>query len=108
MYSGTVEMTNSLATSHQMLTLHDVYEPLEDNQTSKTSYVLQTLWKDLSSDYDIIGLYCTSEGDLKSKVLVAYIYDAMCQFHQFNFRVVCDGMQTLLPRRLCATEMGHM
>ena len=64
-------------TSQQMLTLH-VYEALED-ETSKTSYVLQTLWRDLSSDYDIIGPYYTSEGGLKSKFLVAWhVYMMPC------------------------------
>ena len=41
--------------STDLSTLHDVYEYLDKqaDKTSKTSYILQTLWRDLSSDYDI-------------------------------------------------------
>ena len=50
--------------SSEMSTLHDVYEVLDQHteNTSKTSYVLQSLWRDLSSDYDIIGPHYTSSG----------------------------------------------
>ena len=93
-----------------MATLQDVYESLDATEkTSKTSYVLQTLWRDLSSDYDIIGPYYTSSGGLKSKFLLACLFDAMRQFHQFNFSVVaivCDGASSNLTalKQLCNRE----
>ena len=37
------ECVGHAMTPQQMMTLHDVYEALEDDKTSKTSYVLQTL-----------------------------------------------------------------
>ena len=86
-----------------------MYEALEVEKTSKTSYVLQTLWRDLSSDYDIIGPYYTSEGGLKSKFLLACLYDAMRQFHQFNFKVVavvCDGASANLTA-LCHRQGAY-
>ena len=57
--------------STDLSTLHDVYEYLDKqaDKTSKTSYILQTLWRDLSSDYDIIGPYYTSDGGSKNKFL---------------------------------------
>ena len=92
--SRTDEFVGHAMTPQEMSTLQDVYEVLKPDKTSKTSYILQTLWRDLSSDYDIIGPYYTSSGGLKSKFLLACLYDAMRQFHQFNFTVtavVCDG-----------------
>ena len=91
-----------------MSTLHDVYEYLDQCtvNTSKTSYVLQSLWRDLSSDYDIIGPYYTSSDGLKNKFLIACLFDTMQQFHQFNFKVtaiVCDGASANLSalKTLC-------
>ena len=106
------EFIGHAMTPHELLTLHDVYEALEVEKTSKTSYVLQTLWRDLSSDYDIIGPYYTSEGGLKSKFLLACLYDAMRQFHQFNFKVVavvCDGASANLTslKALCHRQGAY-
>jgi len=55
------EFIDHAMNSSEMSTLHDVYEVLDQHteKISKTSYVLQSLWRDLSSDYDIIGL-CTT------------------------------------------------
>ena len=106
------EFIGHAMTPHEMLILHDVYEALEVDKTSKTSYVLQTLWRDMSSDFDIIGPYYTSEGGLKSKFLVACLYDAMQQFHQFNFKVVavmCDGASANLTslKTLCHQQGAY-
>ena len=103
------EFVGHAMTQEDMLTLRDVYDAVEltkTSKTAKTSYVLQTLWRDLSSDYDIIGPYYTSEGGLKSKFLLACLFDAMRQFHQFNFNVsavVCDGASSNLTalKTLC-------
>ena len=97
------EFIGHAMTPQQMLTLHDVYEVLEDDKTSKTSYVLQTLWRDLSSDYDIIGLYYTSEGGLKSKFLVAWhVYVTPCvsftsSISKLYQLCVMELVQTLRP-----------
>ena len=90
------EFIGHAMSSAEMSILHDVYEYLDQctENTSKTSYILQSLWRDLSSDYDIIGPYYTSSGGLKNKFLIACLFDTMQQFHQFNFKVVavvCDG-----------------
>ena len=100
------EFIGHAMTLEDMVTLRDVYNTVEEDKTSKTSYVLQTLWRDLSSDYHMVGPYYTSEGGLKSKFLLACLYDAMRQFHQFNFNVaavVCDGAGAYLTslKTLC-------
>ena len=39
-----------------MSSLHDIYMTYdEDTKTEQTSYVLQFLWKDLTSKFDIVG-----------------------------------------------------
>lgn len=53
-------------THDEMSTLCDVYQTLHpDFREKKTSYVLQTLWRDLTSDFDIIGPHYTSEGPIQ-------------------------------------------
>ena len=113
--SRTDEFIGHSMTSEEMSTLHDVYESFDrEEKTCKTSYVLQTLWRDLTSDYDIIGPYYTSSGGLKNMFLVACIYDAIRQFEQFNFSVVavvCDGASSNLTalKALCHQKgaYGH-
>jgi len=113
--SRTDEFIGHSMTSEEMSTLHDIYESFDrEEQTSKTSYVLQTLWRDLTSDYDIIGPYYTSSGGLKNIFLVGCIYDAIRQFEQFNFSVVavtCDGASANLTalKALCHRKgaYGH-
>ncbi len=49
--------------SDEFVSLHDVYEGLNDEEKcQKTSYILQFLWRDLSSDFSVIGPYfnCSS------------------------------------------------
>ena len=44
--------------SKDQASLTDVYKVLKDPDSSKqTSYALQFLWRDLTSDYDIAGPY---------------------------------------------------
>lgn len=82
-------------TSDELATLTDLYQTLDDgHKTAKTSYVLQTLWRDHSSHCDIVGPYYTSQGPLKAKFMFACVMDAMRQFHAFGFSVtllVVDG-----------------
>lgn len=54
-----------------MASLLDVYSTYNelgtDAKTYQTSYIMQFLWRDLSSSYDIVGPYYTSSGSFKSK-----------------------------------------
>ena len=110
--SRTDEFIGHSMTSEEMSSLLDIY--VDREKTDKTSYVLQTLWRGQSSDYDIIGPYYTSSGGLKNKFLVACLFDAMRQFHQFSFTVtavVCDGASSNLTalKALCHHQgaYGH-
>ena len=79
-------------TPDEMATLQDLYMELdEDPTTSKADYVLQTLWRDLSTNHDIIGPYYTSTG---TKFMLACLMDSLQHFHAFGFKVsliIVDG-----------------
>ena len=55
----------------EMTTLCDVYWMLQPSfHEKRTSYVLQTLWRDLTSEFDIVGPHYTSEGTMTVSVLL--------------------------------------
>ena len=51
----------------ELASLNDVYRFLEDDdKTKQTSYILQFLWRDLTSPFDVVGPYFTSLDPLES------------------------------------------
>ena len=43
-----------------MVSLHDVYEELKAPKAVKASCIMQFLWRDLTSNFDVIGPYFSS------------------------------------------------
>ena len=82
-------------TADDMATLRDLYSVLnDDTQTSKADYIMQTLWRDTSSNCDIVGPYYSSCGSFKAKHMIACIMDSLQKFESFGFHVsmiVVDG-----------------
>ena len=109
------ELVGLAMTSVEMQTLQDVYDTLtSERKIQKASYVLQTLWRDLTSEYDIIGPYYTSASTMKSKFLFPCVMDAIYQFHLFSFEtslIICDGASSNLTmlKALCGRDgpYGH-
>ena len=59
-----------------MSSLHDIYMAYdEDTKTEQTTYVLQFLWRDLTSKFDIVGPYFTSSGSVKTKFTVTCVFE---------------------------------
>ena len=56
---------------------------------------MQTLWRDLTSECDIVGPYYTSNGPFKAKTMLACVMDALCEFQAHGFDV-CDGVSSNL------------
>ena len=87
-------------TVQEMATLSDLYENLEtDSKAEKTNYVMQTLWRDLSSECDIVGPYYTTNGPFKAKYMLACVMDALRKFEAYGFNVcsfICDGASSNL------------
>ncbi len=81
--------------SDNFASLHDVYEGLDTNERcQKTSYVIQFLWRDLSSDFDVTGPYFTIPSSLESRFLHSVVTKTMFAFTQYEF-----GVQALLCDR---------
>lgn len=78
-----------------MSSLHDAYQLIDEMSASKqTSYILQFLWRDLTSSFDVVGPYFTSSSQLESKFIVSCILQSLRIFHLYGFHtcaVVCDG-----------------
>ena len=65
-------------TANDMSTLKDLYLSLdEDPDMKKADYVLQTLWRDHSTNLDIVGPYFTSSG---KGIYVRAIYNIITYF----------------------------
>ncbi len=93
-------------THEDLVTLGDVYEELNTDFSKKTTYVLQFLWRDISSHYDLIGPYFTSSDGLDSRFTLACLYETMQCLESVGFRVkglICDGASWNLSmlKRLC-------
>ena len=65
-----------LAMTHADLSsLNDIYRILQDPGTNiQTSYILQFLWRDLTSSYDIVGPYFTSSASVENNFVTANLY----------------------------------
>jgi len=55
-------------------------------------YILQFLWRDLTSNYDIIGPYFTSADSVVSKFILTCVLETIKLFqHHIKSLLVCDG-----------------
>lgn len=85
-------------TRAEMSSLADIYQTI-DEPVSQTEYILQFLWRDLTSDYDIIGPYFTSPKTMDSKFIVSCVLDTIKLFHLkglLTSLLVCDGASSNL------------
>lgn len=86
--------------SDEFTSLHDVYQGLvDDDKCQKTQYVVQFLWRDLSSDFDAIGPHFTCSTTMETAHLHSMVIRTMLSFCQFGFLIralLCDGASTNL------------
>lgn len=86
--------------SEDMASLHDLYEAVDaDEECHKTDYILQFLWRDMTSNYDVLGPYFTLSGTVEAQQLHSIVIKTLLVFNQFNFRVrgfLCDGASSNL------------
>lgn len=86
--------------SDDFISLHDVYQGLSDDEKcQKTSYIIQFLWRDLSSSFDVVGPYYTCPSSLETQFLHSIVTKTMLVFSQFGFHVralLCDGASSNL------------
>ena len=80
---------------NELTSLCYVYSTLSpDYRKRQTTYVLQTLWRDLTSDFDVIGPHFTNDSTFPHHMLCSVLMESIHQFHICGFEViavVCDG-----------------
>ena len=75
-------------------------------KTEQTSYVLQFLWRDLTSKFDIVGPYFTSIKGIKAKFIIACVFETIKLFQLYGFEtsgIVCDRASTNVTAIKCTT-----
>ena len=94
-------------THDELLSLCDVYATLApDYRKRQTNYVLQTLWRDFTSNFDVIGPHYTSDSAFAHQFLCRIVWDSLHQFHVCGFKtlaIVCDGAS---PNMTMVKEMS--
>ena len=100
MWNSRSQCLIGLSMSHTELeSLSDIYQAVDGNLAQQTSYILQFLWRDLSSHFDIIGPYFTSSKTMDSKFILACVLETikLFQVHRLTtLLLVCDGASTNL------------
>ena len=83
----------------EMASLADIFRTLDCNSAKQTSHILQFLWRDLTSDFDIIGPYFTSPDTVDSKFTLSCLLETikLFQLHGLSTSLlVCDGASSNL------------
>ena len=86
MWNSRSQTLIGVAMDHKELSsLADVYQLLNSN-VQQTSYILQFLWRDLTSPFDIVGPYFTCSRTLESKFVISCILETIKLFHLHGLR----------------------
>lgn len=93
-------------------TLHDVYQLFhKEKAVEQTAYIMQFLWRDLTSSYDIVGPYFTSSEVFSAKFILACILETIqlfqvnCFRRAYNCILVFSRYMDLPPVFLCVMEL---
>ena len=71
-HAKTGKLLGLAMSADELSSLHDVFQTLKaDHRSQKTTYVLQYLWRCTASDFDVIGPYYTSAGQMNAKFILA-------------------------------------
>jgi len=70
-------------TEENQASLHDVFQLFDENHRVKqTCYILlQFLWRDITSCFDIVGPYFSSEEAMTAKLVGACVLETIRLFH---------------------------
>ena len=75
-------------TSKDLSSLNDAYHILEQPDSPKqTSYILQFLWRDLTSNYDIMSPYFTCSESVDGKLIYACIFETLRLFQAHGLKI---------------------
>lgn len=92
-------ITGYSASEDELKVLHDVYSTAVQPGSQKASYIVQFLWRDLTSGFDLIGSYFPVESSMSSNVLQEFIMLCLKALSSYGFKVcvlLCDGASSNL------------
>ena len=79
--------------------LHDVFSATVEPGAQKASYIVQFLWRDLTSNFDLIAPYFPVGSSMKSSVLQEFVMLSLKALTSYGFKVsilLCDGASSNL------------
>lgn len=83
----------------EMHNLHDIFQTLQSTDPVPAEYILQFLWRDITSSYDIIGPYFSLKATIDHPVVVETLMETMRALSNLGLKtacVVCDGASSNL------------
>eukprot|EP00733_Pompholyxophrys_punicea_P000252 Pompholyxophrys_punicea_v1_NODE_53_length_4254_cov_18.877590.p1 type:complete len:841 gc:universal NODE_53_length_4254_cov_18.877590:1608-4130(+) len=95
-------------TKDDMISLHDIYKVMDSQNDIPASYILQTIWRDCTSDFDFVGPYFSSPNGFDHKFLMSCFLETAKMGEIYGFRVglvIVDGASENLA--MIKTFVGH-
>jgi len=92
-------ITGYSVSEDELKVLHDVYSTTVQPGSQKASHIVQFLWWDLTSGFDLIGPYFPVESSMTSTVLQELIMLCLKALTSYGFKVsilLCDGASSNL------------
>eukprot|EP00794_Sanderia_malayensis_P014565 gene14565-16067_t len=83
----------------EMNNLHDIFSALQSSEPVPAEYILQFLWRDFTSSFDVIGPYFSLKSAIDHQIITETLFETMRVFHSYGFKtsaVVCDGASSNL------------
>ena len=77
-------------TEKDQSSLHDVFQSMSSDQhVQQTTHMLQFLWRDLTSAFDIVGPYYSSAESMSSKFVLACVLETIQLFQVCIIIALC-------------------
>lgn len=101
-------ITGFSASEDELKVLHDVFSTTVQPGAQKASYIVQFLWRDLTSGFDLVGPYFPVGSSMQSSVLQEFLMLTLKALTSYDFKVsimLCDGASSNLT--LLKLLSGH-
>ena len=92
-------ITGVSTSEDELKVLHDVFSAAVQSGAQKASYIVQFLWRDLTSSFDLIGPYFPLESTMQSSALQEFLMLTLKALTSYGFKVsilLCDGASSNL------------
>ena len=92
-------ITGFSASEDELKVLHDVFSVAVQPGAQKASYIVQFLWRDVTSSFDLIGPYFPVGSSMESNALQEFVMLTLKALTSYSFKVsilLCDGASSKL------------